>query len=288
MSDLPTPLVSATWLRDRLDDVVLIDARATPGAHADYLAAHLPGARFADLERDLSTPGDPARGGRHPLPSIDAWCATLGRLGVAPTSKVVVYDASGGILAAARAWWMIRAVGHAAVAVLDGGLAAARDVGIALTDVVPSDATLPPYPATRWTLPIVDADEVERRRSDPSWRVVDVRAPERFEGRSESLDPLAGHIAGAINLPCASNLGDGRFLDASTLRARFEAALFSASAGSAADVSSPEQTIVSCGSGVTACHTLLALELAGLSGAALYVGSWSEWCRSDRAKATGG
>jgi thiosulfate/3-mercaptopyruvate sulfurtransferase len=201
---------------------------------------------------------------------------------------VVVYDASGGILAAARAWWMIRAVGHAAVAVLDGGLAAARDVGIALTDVVPSDATLPPYPATRWTLPIVDADEVERRRSDPSWRVVDVRAPERFEGRSESLDPLAGHIAGAINLPCASNLGDGRFLDASTLRARFEAALFSASAGSAADVSSPEQTIVSCGSGVTACHTLLALELAGLSGAALYVGSWSEWCRSDRAKATGG
>ena len=245
---------------------------------------------------------------------------------------MVVYDASGGILAAARAWWMIRAVGHAAVAVLDGGLAAARDVGIALTDVVPSDATLPPYPATRWTLPIVDADEVERRRSDPSWRVVDVRAPERFEGRSESLDPLAGHIAGAINLPCASNLGDGRFLDASTLRARFEAALFSESAGSAADVStesagsaadvstesagsaadvstesagsaadvstesagsaadvsSPEQTIVSCGSGVTACHTLLALELAGLSGAALYVGSWSEWCRSDRAKATGG
>lgn len=277
MSDLPTPLVSATWLRDHLDDVVLLDARATPGAHADYLAAHLPRARFADLERDLSAPGDPARGGRHPLPSLEAWCGTLGRLGVAPPSKVVVYDASGGILAAARAWWMIRAIGHDAVAVLDGGLAAAREVGIQLTDVVPSDATLPPYPATRWTLPIVDADEVERRRTDPAWRVVDVRAPERFEGRSETLDPLAGHIAGAINLPCASNLGDGRFLDASTLRARFGATL-----------ASPAQTIVSCGSGVTACHTLLALELAGLSGASLYVGSWSEWCRSDRAKATGG
>jgi thiosulfate/3-mercaptopyruvate sulfurtransferase len=200
---------------------------------------------------------------------------------------VVVYDASGGILAAARAWWMIRAVGHEAVAVLDGGLAAAREVGITLTDVVPGDAALPPYPATRWTLPLVDADEVERRRTDAAWRVVDVRAPERFDGRSETLDPLAGHIAGAINLPCASNLGDGRFLDPSTLRARFEAALF-AESGSAADVSTPERTIVSCGSGVTACHTLLALELAGLSGAALYVGSWSEWCRSDRAKATGG
>lgn len=282
MSNLPTPLVSATWLRDRLDaprdgeDLVLLDARATPGPHADYFAAHLPGARFADLERDLSAPVDPANGGRHPLPSLEAWCVTLGRLGVAPGTKVVVYDAGGGILAAARAWWMIRAVGHEQVAVLDGGLAAARDAGIALTDVVPHDAALAPYPATRWTLPMVEADEVERRRTDPAWRVVDVRAPERFEGRSEPLDPLAGHIAGAINLPCASNLGDGRFLDASTLRTHFDAAL-----------TSPEQTIVSCGSGVTACHTLLALELAGLSGAALYVGSWSEWCRSDRDKATG-
>jgi len=287
MSDLPTPLVSATWLRDHFDDVVLLDARATPNAHADYLAAHLPGARFVDLERDLSAPGDPARGGRHPLPSLDAWCATLGRLGVGPSSKVVVYDASGGILAAARAWWMIRALGHAHVAVLDGGLVAAREGGVALTDVVPSEAALAPYPATRWTLPIVDADEVDRRRTDPAWRVVDVRAPERFQGRSETLDPLAGHIEGAINLPCASNLDDGRFLDASTLRARFEAALFAESAGSAAGSSTPERTIVSCGSGVTACHTLLALELSGLTGAALYVGSWSEWCRSDRAKATG-
>lgn len=282
MSNLPTPLVSATWLRDRLaapregEPLVLLDARATPGAHEDYLAGHLPGARFADLERDLSAPVDPANGGRHPLPTVEAWCATLGRLGVAPGTQVVVYDAGGGILAAARAWWMIRAVGHDQVAVLDGGLAAARDAGLALTDVVPNDATLAPYPATRWTLPTVEADEVERRRTDPAWRVVDVRAPERFEGRSETLDPLAGHIAGAINLPCASNLGDGRFLDASTLRARFDAAL-----------TSPEHTIVSCGSGVTACHTLLALELAGLSGAALYVGSWSEWCRSDRDKATG-
>lgn len=276
MSDLPTPLVSGSWLRDHLDDVVLIDARATPGAHADYLAAHLPGARFADLERDLSAPGDPERGGRHPLPSLASWCATLGRFGVAPGAKVVVYDATGGIFAAARAWWMIRAVGHADVALLDGGLDAAAAAGLSLTDIVPRVIGLGAYPATEWLLPTVEADEVERRRGDPNWRVVDVRAPERFEGRSEPLDPLAGHIAGAINLPCVANLGDGRFLDASTLRARFSEAL-----------SAPEQTIVSCGSGVTACHTLLALELAGLPGAALYVGSWSEWCRSERDKATG-
>ncbi len=276
MSDLPTPLVSASWLRDHMGDVVLIDARATPSAHTDYLAAHLPGARFADLERDLSAAGEPAQGGRHPLPSLASWCATLGRLGVAPGAKVVVYDAAGGILAAARAWWMIRAVGHADVALLDGGLAAATDVGISLSDLVPRATSLGAYPATEWLLPTVEADEVERRRVDPTWRVVDVRAPERFEGRSEPLDPIAGHIAGAINLPCAANLTDGRFLDASTLRARFEEALVA-----------PEQTIVSCGSGVTACHTLLALEFAGLPGAALYVGSWSEWCRSERGKATG-
>ncbi|MEZ4248606.1 MAG: rhodanese-like domain-containing protein [Polyangiales bacterium] len=128
-----------------------------------------------------------------------------------------------------------------------------------------------PTPATQWSSRTVDADEVDARRTDVGWRVVDVRAAERFEGRVEPLDPIAGHIAGAINLPCTANLSDGRFLAAATLRARFDAAHLT-----------PERTIVSCGSGVTACHTLLAMAHAGLDGAALYVGSWSEWCRSDR------
>lgn len=271
---LPTPLVTAAWLRDHPTEVRLLDARSGPSARADYDAAHLPGAYFADLERDLSTPDDPARGGRHPLPSLEDFRATLGRWDITPTTPVVVYDASGGILAAARAWWMLRALGHEAVAVLDGGLRAALDAGLTTTSEVPPFASTPPYPASAWSLPIVDQEEVDARRTDPSWRVVDVRAPERFDGRSETLDPIAGHIDGAINLPCAENLEGGRFLDASTLRARFEAAL-----------PDPTRTIVSCGSGVTACHTLLALEHAGLPGAALYVGSWSEWCRSNRPRA---
>ncbi|MCB9599795.1 MAG: sulfurtransferase [Sandaracinus sp.] len=271
MSALPTPLVSAAWLREHLADVVILDARASAGARAAYLAGHVAGARYLDLETDLSAPADAAHGGRHPLPSLDAWCRTLGRVGVSPGVAVVVYDGAGGMLAAARAWWMLRAVGHERVAVLDGGLTAAEAEGVAMGAGEESARDVGSYPATQWSSRTVDADEVDARRTDVGWRVVDVRAAERFEGRVEPLDPIAGHIAGAINLPCTANLSDGRFLDAATLRARFDAAHLA-----------PERTIVSCGSGVTACHTLLAMAHAGLDGAALYVGSWSEWCRSDR------
>lgn len=265
---LPTPLVSVDWLAPRLHEVRVLDARGGPDAREAYTRAHVEGAYFADLERDLSAPDDPARGGRHPLPPIEAFRATLGRWGIGSSTPVVVYDSSGGALAAARAWWMLRAVGHQAVAVLDGAWDA-----LPTTDIVPELVDGPAYPLlTRdWSLPTVDADEVDQRRIDPTWRVVDVRASARFEGRVEPLDPVAGHIAGATNLPCTENLEEGRFLDAATLRARFERLGVP-----------PARIIVSCGSGVTACHTLLALEHAGLRGASLYVGSWSEWCRSHR------
>lgn len=270
---LPTPLVTVDWVRANLDEVRVLDARGGPKAREGYDAAHVRGAHFADLERDLSAPDDPARGGRHPLPPIDAFRATLGRWGIGPETPVVIYDTSGGVLAAARAWWMLRAVGHEAVAVLDGPWDA-----LPTTDVAPAPAMAPPYPARTegWALPTVEADEVDLRRVDPAWRVIDVRAPERFEGRVEPLDPVAGHIAGAVNLPCAANLEGGRFLDSAKLRERFEA--FGVP---------PERLVLNCGSGVTACHTLLALEHAGLPGASLYVGSWSEWCRSGRPQARG-
>lgn len=271
------PLISATDLRDRLASVRLLDVRQSL---EEYAAGHLPGALHADLNRQLSTasdPGhDPARGGRHPLPPLDRFAAQVGAWGIGPDTEVVAYDAAGGSNAAARLWWMLRALGHARVAVLDGGLAAALDAGLTLTVEVPSIAALPPHPADRWRLPMVDAEAVDALRRDPTRKLMDARSPERWRGENETLDPVPGHIPGSVNLYWADNLGpDGHFKAPEVLRAQFQALL---------DGTSPERLAVHCGSGVTACHNLLALEVAGLPGAALYVGSWSEWCRSDRAK----
>lgn len=274
------PLLAPTVLASRLASVRLLDARQDP---ADFAAGHLPGALHVELDRHLSTasdPGfDPAQGGRHPLPDPVRFAAQLGAWGIGPDTEVVVYDASGGGNAAARLWWMLRALGHGRVSVLDGGLAAALAAGLPLTTERTAPEPRPPYPAAAWAWPLASLEEVEARRRDPAFKVLDVRAPERYRGESETLDPVAGHIPGALNAWWEENLGpDGRFLDAATLRARYLALL--------ADTP-PGRLTVHCGSGVTACHTLLALEAAGLPGAALYVGSWSEWCRSGREMALG-
>ena len=267
------PLISAPDLLARLDSIRLLDAR--PNA-ADYAAGHLPGALHADLNRDLSTaqdPGhDPVRGGRHPLPPLERFAVQMGAWGIGPTTEAVVYDAAGGGNAAARLWWMLRALGHRRVSVLDGGLQAALGVGMTLTVEASPVSPCPPYPANRWALPTVDAEAVEAIRRDPSRRLLDVRSRERWRGDSEPFDPVAGHIPGSLNLPWNNNLEpDGRFKSPEDLRAQYEVLL---------DGVLPERLAVHCGSGVTACHTLLALEVAGLPGASLYVGSWSEWCRS--------
>lgn len=271
------PLISASDLRDRFTSIRLLDTRQDP---AIYAAGHLPGAFHADLNRHLSTacdPGhDPARGGRHPLPPLARFAAQLGAWGIGPDTEVVAYDAAGGSNAAARLWWMLRAVGHERVAVLDGGLQAALEAGWTLTVKPPPAGAFPPYPADRWRLPLVDAEAVEALRGDPARKLMDARAPERWRGENETLDPIAGHIPGSMNLYWADNLGpDGRFKSPEALRAQYEAALGGVP---------PERLAIHCGSGVTACHNLLAMELAGLPGAALYVGSWSEWCRSPREK----
>jgi thiosulfate/3-mercaptopyruvate sulfurtransferase len=268
-------LISASDLRTRLGSILLLDARQ--GA-ADYGAGHLPGAVHADLNRHLSTacdPGhDPSRGGRHPLPPVDRFAAQLGAWGLGPATEAVVYDGSGGSNAAARLWWMLRALGHGRVRILDGGLQAALAAGLPLTAEVPTPAPTSPYPASDWLLPMADAEAVERSRRDPGRRLLDVRSPERWRGDSEPFDPVAGHIPGSLNLAWTENLGpDGLFKSPQALRAQFEALLGGLP---------PERLTVHCGSGVTACHSLLALELAGLTGASLYVGSWSEWCRSGR------
>jgi thiosulfate/3-mercaptopyruvate sulfurtransferase len=266
MSD--DPILSAHAL-GRHPGAVIVDCR--PDAAA-YAAGHLQGAVHAQLERDLSgSVGDARDGGRHPLPDIESLCARLGDWGVTPATHVIAYDDQGGANASARLWWLLRALGHTRVQVVDGGLDALRDAGHTLTSALPLASSAPPYPATHYLLPTAELGEVDAARRDPARRVLDVRAAARFAGTHEPIDPVAGHIPGAINVPLTENLdARGRFKDASSLRALYTSAL-----GGVA----PEALIVHCGSGVTACHTLLALERAGLAGARLYVGSWSEWCR---------
>lgn len=268
------PLLSPQRLRRLSRPFVLLDARTK----AAYDAGHLPGALPADLEADLSTaagPGhDPANGGRHPLPSPEAWAARLGAWGVAPGVPVVVYDDAGGGNAAARAWWMLRAAGHTACAVLDGGLQAAAAEGFGLVTEAATLAPRPPMAELNWSLPRADTEAAAACASDPAWKLLDVRSRERWRGEAEPIDPVPGRIPGSVNLPWTENLdSDGRFRPAADLRDLYLRLL---------DGTPADRLVVHCGSGVTACHTLLALDLAGLPGAALYVGSWSEWCRSGR------
>lgn len=244
----------------------LADPAAGERAHA---AGHLPGAQYVHLDRDLSGAKLPGRG-RHPLPERAAFAASAGRWGIAPGVPVVCYDAQGGPYAA-RAWWLLRWLGHDAVAVLDGGLAAWTAAGGALVTTPAVAGERAPYPAGAPAMPTVDADTLLAQLGRV--RVVDARAAERFRGDVEPLDPVAGHIPGATNRFFKDNLGaDGRFKSAAALRAEFEAWATPA-----------EQVVHQCGSGVTACHNLLAMAHAGYSGMRLYPGSWSEWC-SDAAR----
>jgi len=268
------PLISAAEVFPLIGRAVFLDARAGPDAHRAYAAAHLSGAIHLDIETALAARCDPSDGGRHPLPDLNVWLGRLGAYGVRPGTPVIVYDSEGGGMAAARAWWMLRAVGHESLAVIDGGWQAIRDAGLPTESGIASGTVSQAYPSAidRW--PTVDADWVERVREDPTWRLIDARAPERYQGRSEPLDPVAGHIPGAHNLYWQSQLGsDGRFQSRAELRERYAKILEDVPA---------ERVICYCGSGVTACHLLLAMEACGLIGAQLYVGSWSEWCRQAR------
>lgn len=278
---MPGPFISAKEAVERVDRAVFLDARAEPDADRAYAMGHVRGAIRASLETDLSDPQDPRDGGRHPLPPIERWLELLGRWGIGPSTPVVVYDASGGGMAAARAWWMLRAIGHEPVRVVDGGWAALREAGVSIDEgkARSVDAGLGPYPSAvdRW--PVAAADFVERVRTDPTWRVIDARAPERYRGETENLDPVAGHIPGACNLYWQSQLDEDGMLDSvATLRERYADLLEGVSS---------DRVICYCGSGVTACHLLLAMEACGLDGAKLYVGSWSEWCRQGRPGASG-
>ena len=275
---MPSTILSPQDL-SALEGAVLLDARAIK----NFEEGHLPGALNVDPGAHLSAASgpdfDPAKGGRHPLPSLDQWRATLGLLGIAPDTPVVIYDDQRGANAAARAWWMLRAIGHEAAWVLDGGLKAALEAGRGLTTSPATPRPCAHYPANAWLLPTVEIDVVGKLARHLHWRVLDVRSSERYEGLTEPLDPVAGHIPGAVNLTYGENLdAEGRFKSPEELHAIYSKLL---------DGLRPDHLVVHCGSGITACHTLLALEHAGLPGAALYVGSWSEWCRSGKPIAKG-
>ncbi len=232
-----------------------------------YREAHIPGARYVSLDEDLSDLSKTGLG-RHPLPEVPAFARSLARRGWRPGLPVVVYDDAGGAMAAARAWWMLRTAGIA-VQVLDGGWRAWRDAGLPVEAGEPADTRAEATPLTIDTHAVVYYPELEQLRKQPSTLLLDARGAPRFRGETEPLDRVGGHIPGARNRPFAANLqDDGRFHPRAALREAFVELL---------DGRDPRNVIHMCGSGVTACHNLLAMEAAGLRGSRLFAPSWSGW-----------
>ena len=270
-----SPLIQASDLLQLINspDLVLIDATNGKNARENHTQKHLLGARFVDLDSQLADiKADVSQGGRHPLPTLAQFSETLGKLGISPQSHVVVYDDKSGVNAAARFWWMLLAIGHSNVQVLDGGIQAAERAGFPVRAGAEQPKECPPYPIKAWQLLQADMAEVEQVAQDPDYLVIDVRDHDRYLGLVEPIDLIAGHIPGAINIPFSENLdGNGLFKSPTELKAKYQEAFGERPA---------DHLIVHCGSGVTACHTLLAVAQAGLEIPKLYVGSWSEWSRN--------
>ena len=267
-----TTLVDVPTLKAHLGDpdwlVVDVRHQLSDTAYGErvYAEGHLPGAVFLHCDRDLSGPMT-GQNGRHPLPDPAVLAERLGAVGIGPNTQVVVYDDAQGMIAG-RVWWLLRWLGHTRVALLDGGLPAWLAAGEPLTQAVvtPQPRTLPLCLQSAW----VSVDWVQSHLNDPAMRLVDARGPDRFRGENETIDPVGGHIPGAVNRFFKDNvLPDGRFKPADVLRAEWQAILAGAPA---------ETAVHQCGSGVSACLNVLAMEVAGMPGSRLYAGSWSEWC----------
>ncbi|MBC6368301.1 sulfurtransferase [Algoriphagus sp. AK58] len=272
-----SPIISAEDLKTILGrkGLILVDARNSPNPKQTFAQGHLKGARFVDPNEDLADIKENlAIGGRHPLPEVSDFCVVLGRLGITPESHVVVYDDQNGANAAARMWWMLRALGHENVQVLEGGFQAGVAAGIPTSSAADQGEETMPYPASGWNLGIASMEEVEAVAWDKNHLVIDVRSSERYRGEQEPIDLIAGHIPGAVNMPLTENMDkEGKFLSPEEIKARYLPLM-----GELPN----ENIIIHCGSGVSACHTLLAMDYAGLGIPKLYVGSWSEWSRNDK------
>lgn len=265
-------LIDAQSLADMLDDpsLCLFDTRFSlehpEQGRFDFAAGHIPGARYLHLDEDLSARIVPGVTGRHPLPEPGLLQARLRRAGLNKDAQVVVYDDGPGLFAA-RLWWLLRWLGHTQVKVLDGGLQAWNAAQLPLSQETPRPVAEGNFTGTADPGKRVEAAEVVAHLEDPSWQLLDARGPARFSGESEPIDPVAGHIPGAANLPCAGNISaSGQWLNPEQLEARF-----------APWLNSGKELVSYCGSGVTACHTILAAVEAGLPEPRLYAGSWSEW-----------
>jgi thiosulfate/3-mercaptopyruvate sulfurtransferase len=268
-----SPLITAKELIALSDKnkIILIDASFDVER---YKREHLSGALHVDLNKTLSQiEENPANGGRHPLPEPSAFAKTLGDLGITAESHVIVYDDKNAAMSASRFWWMLKAMGHKKIQVLNGGMQAAIESGYPVSNKEETPKAMGPYPTENWQLPVADLNEVKRVAPSTTHKVIDVRETERYQGIKEPIDLIAGHIPGADNLPFSENLDEnGHFLPKDLLKAKYQKYLGETPA---------ENTIVHCGSGVTACHSLLAIAYAGLPVPKLYVGSWSEWSRND-------
>ncbi len=255
---------------------IIIDARSGPNAKKNYLNNHLMGALFVDLNTDLAEiKSDFAQGGRHPLPIASKFSKVITNLGISPTSHILIYNDLSGANAAARFWWMLKSLGHKKVQVINGGYQAAIKAGFPMnSDVVIPQKNRTSYQKSSWTLPLVDINTIEGVRKNKDYIIIDVREKARYDGITEPIDLVAGHIPEAINVPFATNLDAiGNFLSPKILRKKYEQLL---------NGHSVKNVIVHCGSGVTACHTILAMDYAGLKTPNLYVGSWSEWSRNNK------
>jgi len=267
-------LIEAQQLKDLLDtnaSLLLFDCRFdlvdSEAGYQSYLQGHIPSAVYVHSDKDLATTKN-GKNGRHPLPSMSEWERAYANLGIKPNQQVVIYDNQGGMYAA-RLWWMLQATGHTRVSILNGGLGAWKSLGFPVTSLETFRQPAAPTPLKAYTnLVLVDA--VLKNLENKSFTILDARANDRFHGENEVLDPVGGHIPGALNRCFKDNLdSDGKFKSSETLRHEFDALL--------GDRSSSD-IVHQCGSGITACHNLFAMELANHLGSSVYAGSWSEWC----------
>lgn len=272
-----TPIITPNQLLEAVQTnaIVLVDATNSPTAYQNYQQSHLQGALFVDVNTQLADiKDDVSIGGRHPLPTVEQFSKTLTDLGITLETWVVVYDDKNGANAAARFWWMLRSIGHEKVQVLSGGIQAAIQAGFPTSSAVEVPTLVESYPVQDWQWPTIDLQGMDEMILKDRFVIIDVRETQRYRGETEPIDLVAGHIPGATNIPFMTNLDEnGFFLSPEELKANYQKVF---------ENIPEENRVVHCGSGVTACHTLLALAIAELPIPQLYVGSWSEWSRNNR------
>ena len=271
------PIITVSELKElyKKVDLVILDVSNGEKAQSNYNQKHLDGAIFVDLNTELAEINeDLSIGGRHPLPSIKNFSQLLSKIGITPNTHVVLYDDKSGANAAARMWWMLKSVGHEKVQVLNGGLQEAEKQNFTINSKTVIPISAQEYRIENWELPLATIDEVEKASVHQDGLIIDVRETSRFNGEVEPIDLVSGHIPNAINIPFSTNLDEnGLFLSSEKLKEKYKNVFES---------NDSKTIIVHCGSGVTACHTLLAMDYAGFEFPKLYVGSWSEWSRNGK------